>query len=52
MPGMRARVRHDAWRLAVFLVVCLLGVFALVCGLRADAVRREDLQLQGRSSPT
>ena len=29
MPGMRASVRHDAWRLAVFLVVCLLGVFGL-----------------------
>lgn len=29
MPGMTARVRHDAWRLAVFLLVCLLGVFGL-----------------------
>jgi phospholipid/cholesterol/gamma-HCH transport system substrate-binding protein len=29
MPGMRARVRHDASRLAVFLAVCLLGVFGL-----------------------
>lgn len=29
MPGMKARVRHDAWRLAVFLAVCLLGVFGL-----------------------
>jgi phospholipid/cholesterol/gamma-HCH transport system substrate-binding protein len=29
MPGMRAKVGHDAWRLAVFLVVCLLGVFGL-----------------------
>lgn len=29
MPGMRARVRHDAWRLAVFLAVCLIGVFGL-----------------------
>ncbi|RDH78235.1 virulence factor Mce family protein [Mycolicibacterium moriokaense] len=26
---MRAAVRHDAWRLAVFLAVCLLGVFGL-----------------------
>lgn len=29
MPGMRAEVRHDAWRLGVFLAVCLLGVFGL-----------------------
>ena len=29
MPGMTARIRHDAWRLAVFLLVCLLGVFGL-----------------------
>jgi phospholipid/cholesterol/gamma-HCH transport system substrate-binding protein len=29
MPGMRARVRHDAVRLAVFLAVCLFGVFGL-----------------------
>jgi phospholipid/cholesterol/gamma-HCH transport system substrate-binding protein len=29
MPGMKAKVRHDAVRLAVFLVVCLLGVFGL-----------------------
>ncbi|WP_354523740.1 virulence factor Mce family protein [Mycolicibacterium sp. 624] len=26
---MTTRIRHDAWRLAVFLVVCLLGVFGL-----------------------
>lgn len=29
MPGMTARIRHDAVRLAVFLTVCLLGVFGL-----------------------
>jgi phospholipid/cholesterol/gamma-HCH transport system substrate-binding protein len=29
MPGMTARIRHDAVRLAVFLSVCLLGVFGL-----------------------
>ncbi|WP_372452931.1 virulence factor Mce family protein [Mycolicibacterium xanthum] len=29
MPGLNARVRHDAVRLAVFLTVCLLGVFGL-----------------------
>lgn len=29
MPGLTTRIRHDAWRLAVFLVVCLLGVFGL-----------------------
>lgn len=29
MPGMTTRIRHDAVRLAVFLVVCLLGVFGL-----------------------
>ncbi len=29
MPGLTTRVRHDAWRLAVFLTVCLLGVFGL-----------------------
>jgi len=29
MPGVTARVRHDAWRLAVFLLICLLGVFGL-----------------------
>ncbi len=29
MPGMTARIRHDAVRLAVFLVICLLGVFGL-----------------------
>ncbi|MEW5808339.1 MAG: virulence factor Mce family protein [Actinomycetota bacterium] len=26
---MTTRIRHDAWRLAVFLTVCLLGVFGL-----------------------
>ncbi len=26
---MTARIRHDAWRLAVFLAVCVLGVFGL-----------------------
>jgi phospholipid/cholesterol/gamma-HCH transport system substrate-binding protein len=29
MPGMVTRIRHDAVRLAVFLVICLLGVFGL-----------------------
>jgi phospholipid/cholesterol/gamma-HCH transport system substrate-binding protein len=29
MPGMTTKIRHDAWRLAVFLGVCLLGVFGL-----------------------
>lgn len=29
MQGMTAKVRHDAVRLAVFLLVCLLGVFGL-----------------------
>ncbi len=29
MPGMTTRIRHDAVRLAVFLVICLLGVFGL-----------------------
>lgn len=29
MPGLTTRIRHDAWRLAVFLLVCLLGVFGL-----------------------
>lgn len=29
MPGMTARVRHDAVRLTAFLGVCLLGVFGL-----------------------
>ena len=29
MPGMKGKVRHDAWRLAVFLGVCVLGVFGL-----------------------
>lgn len=29
MQGMTARIRHDAVRLAVFLAVCLLGVFGL-----------------------
>ena len=29
MQGMTAKIRHDAVRLAVFLVVCLLGVFGL-----------------------
>ncbi|MDA4105933.1 mammalian cell entry protein [Mycobacterium holsaticum DSM 44478] len=29
MPGMTAKIRHDAVRLAVFLAVCLLGVFGL-----------------------
>ena len=29
MPGMTAKIRHDAVRLAIFLTVCLLGVFGL-----------------------
>lgn len=29
MPGMNAKIRHDAVRLAVFLAVCLVGVFGL-----------------------
>ncbi|BBX15257.1 mammalian cell entry protein [Mycolicibacterium duvalii] len=29
MPGLTTQIRHDAWRLAVFLTVCLLGVFGL-----------------------
>ncbi|WP_374238416.1 virulence factor Mce family protein [Mycobacterium sp. PSTR-4-N] len=29
MAGLTTRIRHDAWRLAVFLAVCLLGVFGL-----------------------
>ena len=29
MQGMTARIRHDALRLGVFLLVCLLGVFGL-----------------------
>ncbi len=29
MQGMTAKIRHDAVRLAVFLAVCLLGVFGL-----------------------
>ncbi|AFM18736.1 virulence factor Mce family protein [Mycolicibacterium chubuense NBB4] len=29
MPGLTTRVRHDAWRLAIFLTICLLGVFGL-----------------------
>ena len=29
MPGMRGKVRHDATRLAVFLAICVLGVFGL-----------------------
>src|SRR5687767_8498071 len=29
MPGMTAKIRHDAVRLALFLTVCLLGVFGL-----------------------
>ncbi len=29
MPSMKAKVRHDAWLLGVFLLVCTLGVFGL-----------------------
>lgn len=29
MPGLTTRIRHDAWRLAVFLGICLIGVFGL-----------------------
>lgn len=29
MQGLNAKVRHDAWRLAVFLGVCVIGVFGL-----------------------